>query len=75
MAYFKWGVGPIPLYDDKYGLTITSSECSQTTEESPLDLVEGHSYFITVLVSVFIIIEAVSSIRYKSACAYSEDTN
>ena len=53
MAYYKWGVGSRPLYDDKYGLTVTSSECSQTNDDLQLDLVEGHSYFITILVSIF----------------------
>ena len=50
MAYYKWGVGSRPGYDDKYSFVETPNECSQTQQDRPLELNEGHSYFITVLV-------------------------
>lgn len=33
---------------------VTEEECGQTSALSPLDLIEGHSYFVSVKVCLFL---------------------
>jgi hypothetical protein len=49
--YFIWAIGSEPGYDDIMAFTREETECGQNSHQKPLDLKEGHPYYISVKVS------------------------
>jgi hypothetical protein len=51
--YFMWAIGSQPGYDDIMAFTKEETECGQNGQQNPLDLKEGHAYYISVKVSEY----------------------
>lgn len=49
--YFMWAIGSQPGSDDIMAFTREESECGENSKQNPLDLKEGHAYYISVKVS------------------------
>ena len=50
ISRYTWSVGSQPGYDDMMVFTETFLVCAQTDENQPLQLEEGHSYYVSVKV-------------------------
>ncbi|XP_053398947.1 uncharacterized protein LOC128556937 [Mercenaria mercenaria] len=48
VSHYSWAVGTHAGYDDIYLFHDTVEECTNTPENTPLSLREGHGYFVTV---------------------------
>ncbi|XP_071964161.1 uncharacterized protein [Antedon mediterranea] len=48
ISSYEWSIGSNPYWSDIYPNTLTSSEEAITNENFPLDLQEGHHYYITI---------------------------
>ncbi|KAK3101903.1 hypothetical protein FSP39_007221, partial [Pinctada imbricata] len=46
--YYEWGIGSEPGYDDIMAFAKVTEECGENDKTSPLDLKDGHAYFISV---------------------------
>ncbi|XP_061181031.1 uncharacterized protein LOC133189645 [Saccostrea echinata] len=46
--HYMWAIGSEPGYDDVMDFTREESECGENSPLNPLDLKEGHAYYITV---------------------------
>nr|XP_034314147.1 uncharacterized protein LOC105348718 isoform X1 [Crassostrea gigas] len=46
--YYMWSIGSQPGYDDIMEFTREETECGENSKLNPLDLKEGHSYYISV---------------------------
>ncbi|XP_078334035.1 uncharacterized protein LOC111124258 [Crassostrea virginica] len=46
--YYMWAIGSQPGYDDIMEFTRVETECGENSKLNPLDLKEGHSYYISV---------------------------
>ncbi|XP_055997828.1 uncharacterized protein LOC125647098 [Ostrea edulis] len=46
--YFMWAIGSQPGSDDIMVFTREESECGENSKRNPLDLKEGHAYYISV---------------------------
>ena len=52
---FVWSVGSQPGYDDVMAFTdVGDVECAISDVHAPLDLNEGHAYYITIRVNQYI---------------------
>lgn len=49
--YYMWSIGSQPGYDDIMEFTREETECGENSKLNPLDLKEGHSYYISVKVT------------------------
>ena len=58
--YYTWGVGSDGSQDDVIQFSTTSSDCGMSSEAVPYNLLEGHSYFITVKVCTNLLTDNVS---------------
>ena len=48
--YYMWAIGSQPGYDDIMEFTRVETDCGENSKLNPLDLKEGHSYYISVKV-------------------------
>ncbi|KAK3083351.1 hypothetical protein FSP39_020593 [Pinctada imbricata] len=48
VAYYEWAIGSRPGYNDKMASTVVYTSCATSSVNSPLDLEEGHAYYINV---------------------------
>ncbi|KAK3099491.1 hypothetical protein FSP39_005250, partial [Pinctada imbricata] len=46
--YYEWSVGSQPGYDDVMTFTNVNNECAENNKTVPLDLHEGHAYYVSV---------------------------
>ena len=67
VAFYKWGIGSRPSYDNIYAFTEVDNECSKTTGDQVLDMHEGHSYFITVMVIYYLSVYRTSIADQRSS--------
>lgn len=51
-----WAIGSQPGYDDIMAFTREESDCGENSKNNPLNLMEGHAYYISVKVGCFCMI-------------------
>lgn len=51
VAYYMWGVGSEKGQDDVFQFIRTEQDCAVSTKHNAFDILEGHSYFLTVKVA------------------------
>lgn len=55
--YFLWSIGSEPGYVDIMSyVTVFEEECDTTDKNNPLDLLDGHYYYINVRVNKIIFV-------------------